>query len=434
MGIPAAELKRLFARSGNRCAFKDCRKLLIVDAPPGQPPVTLGDVAHIVAGSPAGPRGESFLSPSDRDKYDNLILLCNRHHQLIDAQPATFTSERVRSIKEDHERWVEQRLAAGVQDDPQVRELREDLLFSTLLPVTQMPRYVFASPCRFKTDGEVRARLGKLRRGEMAPYILRENRVLAFQNMRARNNPFADVVTGTVDRYRLEEWVEDPDRFLWLISLLNRSLNKLTGRRGLELDKDHHRYYFPLLAPGEPRYETYRPLNANHATLAVAWQPIRRSTGEPKKHWYHRAVALRFTKISDREWCLSVRPELRVTVDGFEPLQPRYVGSRVTRKKSRLYNYDLLKEVQFWRDFLSRSSPRIVFPFGSGGQRLVVLSDLMQGLVQWPGIPQRHAKPFRNVFFVDDLFSWAETELTEGGEEPQEIDWEEEAGDDSRLG
>ena len=433
MGIPVTELKRLFARSGNRCAFADCRKRLIVDAAAGQPPVTLGDVAHVVAGSPAGPRGESFLAPSERDKYENLILLCNRHHQLIDAQPSTFTSERVGSIKEEHERWVEQRLAAGVEEDGDVKEAREDLLFSTLLPVIQVPKYVFASPCRYKTEGEVRARLGRLRSREMAPFILRENKVLAFQNLRARGNPFAEVVTGRVDRYRLEEWIDDPDRSRWLVALFNRSLNKLTGRLGLELDKEHHRYYFPLLAPGEPRYETYRPLNAKQATLAVAWQPIRRRTGEPKKHWYHRGVALKFTRIHEGEWCLSIRPELRVTVDGYKPLQSRSIGSRVTRRKSRLYNYDLLKEVQFWRDYLSRSSPRIVFPFGSGGQRIVVLSDLMQGSVRWPGIPEQHAKPFRNVHFIDDLFSWAEAELTEFSEEMEETEWEE-VRDDNKLG
>ena len=104
MSIPPTELKRLFARSGNRCAFTDCRRLLIVDASPGQPPVTLGDVAHIVAASPAGPRGSAFMAPADRNRYENLILLCNLHHQRIDAEPAAFTPERLRGIKEEHER------------------------------------------------------------------------------------------------------------------------------------------------------------------------------------------------------------------------------------------------------------------------------------------------------------------------------------------
>jgi hypothetical protein len=144
-------------------------------------------------------------------------------------------------------------------------------------------------------------------------------------------------------------------------------------------------------------------------------------------------VALRFTRIGAEDWCLSIRPELRVTTDGVKPLESHSIGPRVTRKKSRLFNYDLLNEVQFWRDFLSGSSTRIVFPFGHSAQRIVVLTDLMHGTVSWPGIPQEHSMPFRNVSYVDDLFSWAEAELPESGEALEEVDLEE-AQDDDQLG
>ncbi len=433
MSIPPTELKRLFARSGNRCAFTDCHRLLIVDGGPGQPPVTLGDVAHIVAASPAGPRGEVLMAPSDRNRYENLILLCNIHHQLIDAAPATFTPARLRGMKEAHERWVQQRLAAGVEDDPAVPLYRDDRLYSTLLPVARMPTYVHSARSRFKTELEVQARLGPLRGREMAPFILREDKVVAFQDLRGKGNPFGEVIVGTPERHRIADWLDDPDRFRWLVTLLNRSLNKLTGRRGLHLDKDHHRYYFAMTESGVPRYETYRPLNASKATRAVVWQPVRKQTGEPRRYWYHRAVALRFTRIGNADWCLSIRPELRVTTDGVKPLESHAIGPRVTHTKSHLFNYDLLAEVQFWRDFLSDSSTRIVFPFGPSSQRIVVLTELMHGTVSWPGIPAEHAKPFRNVAYVDDLFSWAEAELPAVGEELEEVEAEE-AQDDDQLG
>ncbi len=373
------------------------------------------------------------MAPTDRNRYENLILLCNIHHQLIDAQPATFTPARLRGIKEAHERWVQQRLAAGVQDDSPIPLHRDDRLYSTLLPVARMPLYVHSAQSRFKTEPEVQARLGPLRGREMAPFILREEKVFAFQDLRVKGNPFREVIVGTPERYRIADWLDDPDRFRWLVELLNRSLNKLTGRRGLHLDKDHHRYYFAMAEPREPRYETYRPLNTSKATRAVVWQPVRKQTGEPRKHWYHRAVALRFTRIGNADWCLSIRPELRVTTDGVKPLESHAIGPRVTHEKSRLFNYDLLAEVQFWRDFLSDSSTRIVFPFGHSTQRIVVLTDLMHGTVNWPGIPEEHSMPFRNVSYVDDLFSWAEAELPESGEELEEVEAEE-AQDDGQLG
>jgi hypothetical protein len=85
-----------------------------------------------------------------------------------------------------------------------------------------------------------------------------------------------------------------------------------------------------------------------------------------------------------------------------------------------LFNYDLLGEMQFWRDFLSESSARMTLRF-SESAALVVSTSMLEGSVDWPGIPAEYAMPFSNVHFVDDLFSWAE------GRAPEESadDWEE---------
>ena len=432
MSIPAAELKRLFARSGNRCAFTDCRRPLVVESLLGQPPVMLGDVAHIIAASPAGPRGDAFMPPAERNRYENLILLCNTHHQLVDAEEATYTPERLRSIKQAHECWVEQRLGQGLTEQPPTADLREDELYSTLLPVARMPAHVFSAPARFKTEQETKAQLAPLRGREVAPFILRGNRVFAFQDLTVKGNPFRPVIADAVERHRVVEWTKDPDHSYCFMDLLNRSVNKLTGHRGLSLDKDHHRYYFPMTEPGEPRAVSYRPLNANQATRSVVWQPVRRLTGEPKKHWLHLAVALRFTKIGESAWCLSVRPELRVTVDGTKPYAAHAIGARVTRKKARLFNYNLLGDLQFWRDYLGGSSARIVLSFGPNVDRLIVLTNLMRGTVSWPGIPPEHDLPFRNVSYLDDLLSWAEAELPDSDGDIHEVEWEE--TDDGEIG
>ena len=44
MSIPEAEQRKLFARSGNRCAFPDCRRLLTADGSPPDRLVVLGEV------------------------------------------------------------------------------------------------------------------------------------------------------------------------------------------------------------------------------------------------------------------------------------------------------------------------------------------------------------------------------------------------------
>lgn len=101
MAIPLAQQRRLLQRSGNMCAFPDCRLLLTAEGTPDDPVVVLGEMAHIVGESPGGPRGMSPLTAKQRNMYANLILLCNQHHQLIDSEGAlaTYTVERLTAMK-----------------------------------------------------------------------------------------------------------------------------------------------------------------------------------------------------------------------------------------------------------------------------------------------------------------------------------------------
>ncbi|MDP2863803.1 MAG: HNH endonuclease [Desulfobacterales bacterium] len=72
---------------------------------------TLGEMAHIVGQSQNGPRGNHDLT--DRDSYDNLILLCPTHHVEIDKNFTAWPVEGLRAIKADHEAWVSEQLGIG---------------------------------------------------------------------------------------------------------------------------------------------------------------------------------------------------------------------------------------------------------------------------------------------------------------------------------
>ena len=173
------------------------------------------------------------------------------------------------------------------------------------------------------------------------------------------------------------------------------------------LDREHRRFYFQPLAEGENREVRYRPLNQRTSSRKVVWRRESKRTGELSGYWYHRAVALKFLKAGAESWCLSMRPERRVTVDGFDAPPHERIGGQVTRQKAQRFNYDLLGELNFWRGFLSGGSPRIFMRFGAE-QVVVISTQLMPAPVRWPGIPQKHAMPFRNVVYLDNLFSWAE--------------------------
>ena len=93
-------IKRLFAHSGNRCAFTGCTTAIV------QPSGTVtGKICHIKAKSPNGPRYDHTQKDEERHAYENLILLCSVHHDIVDAEPQRFTVELLKDFKEIHERY-----------------------------------------------------------------------------------------------------------------------------------------------------------------------------------------------------------------------------------------------------------------------------------------------------------------------------------------
>ncbi len=104
MTISLKTHKILWGRAANRCAI--CQMELVMDASETDDESVVGEACHIVAQSPDGPRGASDLTQEQRDKYTNLILLCNVHHKQIDDQAGEFPVEKLHQIKAAHEKNV----------------------------------------------------------------------------------------------------------------------------------------------------------------------------------------------------------------------------------------------------------------------------------------------------------------------------------------
>jgi hypothetical protein len=114
MGKSTKTHKMLWGRSGNRCAMPGCRRVLYEDETLTDDASLLGEEAYIVARSPEGPRGDSPLTEEERDKYDNLILMCRIHHRIIDDQPLEYTVDKLHKMKSDHLAWVEKNLSGDL--------------------------------------------------------------------------------------------------------------------------------------------------------------------------------------------------------------------------------------------------------------------------------------------------------------------------------
>jgi len=86
----------------------------VKEATEHDPIVPVGIVAHIIAHSDTGPRGDPSFPEAERGRYENLILLCPTHHAIVDKQPYTFRSDQLRQWKADLEAWVRDSLAAAI--------------------------------------------------------------------------------------------------------------------------------------------------------------------------------------------------------------------------------------------------------------------------------------------------------------------------------
>ena len=100
----------LWGRSGNICAFPECKKLLVADISETDDPSVVGAEAHIVARKPDWARGTSGMTARQRDSYNNLILLCGEHHKIIDDNEDVYTVGKLQIMKNDHEDWVKETL------------------------------------------------------------------------------------------------------------------------------------------------------------------------------------------------------------------------------------------------------------------------------------------------------------------------------------
>jgi hypothetical protein len=99
------EVLKVWVRSGGRCAI--CNTYLL-ESDLDLRPVSLGEIAHNKASSDAGPRADSSLTATERNKAENLLLLCGAHHPDIDktAQLDIFTVEQLAKLKNEHEAKV----------------------------------------------------------------------------------------------------------------------------------------------------------------------------------------------------------------------------------------------------------------------------------------------------------------------------------------
>ena len=382
--IPDSVTNRLFALSGNQCAFPGCSNQVTLHED-DERPVTVGQRAHVIAVGRQGPRSEAAGPMDHLDSVENLILLCHECHTRIDQNPRIYSVAVLTKYKLDHEAKVAHRTP-----EPPV-EVHEESVDVSILPVSALPDRIYIAPARFRTTEEIGERLARPRgREEVFPFVLQGGDVWSFNDLSNPRGPFSKTVDATKSQERSATDVraEQPSMYIWL---LNAMLRRALRRRGVGHDRDHDRYYFL------PDHETVTRLVTAKTKLGrtqnqkkVVRQQGERS-GKLRDIWWHLAASLRFEEFAPDQWGLTLRPEYHLTSDGRTPLDPRRVGPKVTRQKSRMYNESYFDAVHFLRYFLMDGRSRMVIR--AGGQVIVVGAEFPQVKARWAAIHDKSFEP-----------------------------------------
>ena len=111
--ISAKAIKLLWGKSHNRCAI--CKTVLIMEKNEGSP-YPVGEMAHIKGENPGSARFNPELDYPKKNSYENLILLCPTCHTKVDNDPNTFSVEKLKQIKKEHEKDCEQAIQNIISD------------------------------------------------------------------------------------------------------------------------------------------------------------------------------------------------------------------------------------------------------------------------------------------------------------------------------
>ncbi|HJC99606.1 MAG TPA: hypothetical protein H9923_01490 [Candidatus Dwaynia gallinarum] len=98
--IPNKYVKELYAKSGNKCAFRGCNQILFDG-------INLSEICHIRGLNKGSARFDPNLTDEMCNNIKNLILLCPTHHAMVDNDENKYSVEVLEEMKYEREKEVE---------------------------------------------------------------------------------------------------------------------------------------------------------------------------------------------------------------------------------------------------------------------------------------------------------------------------------------
>ncbi len=135
MSVTAAMKIILAKRSGNRCARPGCQ-VVLAQPSEAESALSIGEAAHISGARAGSARYDSKMTEQERNHVDNLLYLCRNCHAIIDRDVESYSIERLRRIKTEHEANVQAAMDTkfATVGFPELREVAEHFSSASPMP------------------------------------------------------------------------------------------------------------------------------------------------------------------------------------------------------------------------------------------------------------------------------------------------------------
>ena len=207
MSISAKVQRKLWAGSGGYCGNPGCHCELLPFFESGKIS-RIDEMAHVIGHKEYGPRGDDELPLSDRDEFENLILLCPTCHTTIDKNPELFPKETILQWKKNHQESIK-----NLFDVPKFSSREEACQY--LKPLLAENKYIFDTFGPFSKNAE---------ENQMATEIEWERQ--AIQIIIPNNRKIEAAITQNVELLKEEEY---PLYIQFKIHREGFEFNKLSG-------------------------------------------------------------------------------------------------------------------------------------------------------------------------------------------------------------
>lgn len=225
---------------------------------------------------------------------------------------------------------------------------KKEKLYSNLLQVSRLAQHLYKAYTITEDESKAYSTLQKIGRDLGQEWLLKENSVLSFHNL--REPPWTEICDpGTIEEHDVEEWslsnkLERQQEFVWL---LNKALREKV-KTDLSFDqkkkccyfkpttdKSTHRYYYQSLAK-----KTHRDV----------FQAYLKKNSEEVAYYRHSAFQWQFIQIESK-WFLEITPTYLFTRDGYT--KDKFEHQRLSGIKRLEKNSAVFGQLVMWADYLS---------------------------------------------------------------------------------